>query len=77
MSGFVPLPRVSYGPRGGGGGGGGDEEEEGGGERGARWDGVWTARTSGRGILSASAVVVAASAAAAAGLCEVGLDAGP
>ena len=73
MSGFVPLPPVSYGPRGGGGGGG----EEGGGEGGARRDGVWTGRTSGRGIFSASAVVVAASAAAAAGLCEVGLDAGP
>ena len=67
---------VSNGPRGGGGGAGGGGSE-GGGEGGARRDGAWTARTSGREVLSESAVATAASAATAAGLREVGLDAGP
>lgn len=49
-------------------GGGGSE---GGGEGGARRDGAWTARTSGREVLSESAVATAASAATAAGLREI------
>lgn len=71
MSGLCSLPPVSNGSRGGGSGGSGGER---GGEGGARRDAAWTARTSGRGILSVSEVVVAV--ATAAGLCEVGLDAG-
>lgn len=69
MSGLRSPPPVSNGSRGGGGGG------ERGGEAGARRDAAWTARTSDRGILSASEVVGAA--ATAAGLCEVGRDVGP
>lgn len=66
MSILCSPPPVSNGSRGGGARGG---------DGGARRDAAWTARTSGRGISSASAVVAAA--ATAAGLYEVGLDLGP
>ena len=62
---------MGNGSRSGGGGGGGGVR---GGEGGARRDAAWSARISGRGILPASEEVVGA--ATAAGLCEVGLDAG-